>query len=148
MATTITAFEVTCPAGALFTDGSQLDMDVGNIPVTAIRWRIPPGPNGLLEWWLAQSGVPVFPNFTARGVIGNDEWDTWQLDAPPTNNVWQFLCNNAGTLDHVVELQFYQDSLFGQSTTTGGGSIADGFPVVESDFATMWGTGGGGGILV
>ena len=148
MATTITAFEVTCFAGASFLDGSMLNMDVGTLPVVAIRWRVPPGPNGLLEWWLGQDGVPIFPNGNARGVIANDEWDTWQLDSPPQNTVWGLFCINAGTLDHVVELQFYQDSLSGQTTGTGGGSIADGFPVVESDFATMWGPGSGGGILV
>jgi hypothetical protein len=136
MPTTITAFEVVCTVGSSFLSGSMLNMDVGPAPVTAIRWRVPPGPQGHLEWWLAQSGVPVFPNANGRGVIADNEWDTWSLDAPPSNTIWQLYCINSGTLDHVVELQFYQD--YGGGGGTGIIDLTAIFPQNDSEVAGMF----------
>lgn len=120
MATTIVCTQATCPAGHVFSDGPVQSVNVGPDPVIGIRWRIPPGPQGLLEWWLGQSGVPVFPNAQADGVIGDNEWDTWAIDNPPSNPVWQVFCNNQGTLDHVLEFQFYIETFTG-----GGGGPVD-----------------------
>lgn len=119
MATTIVSEQASCPPGQTFGAGPVLTVDVGPGLVTAIRWRIPPGPQGLLEWWLGQSGVPVFPSSQGHGVIGDNEWDTWTIDNPPSNTVWQVFCNNTGTLTHVLEFQFYIDDL----SNSGNGTV-------------------------
>jgi hypothetical protein len=147
MATSIVAFEVSCPAGCSFLSGPLGSVNVGTDPVVAIRWRVPPGPNGLLQWWLGQDGVPIFPNALGTGVIANDEWDTWPIDSPTSNPLWSLYAINAGTLAHVVELQFYCQAAAVSGGTTG--DITAGFPTTSADFLTAFGGGsGGGGVLV
>jgi hypothetical protein len=140
------AYTCLVPAGS---NPAVTDMFVGNDPVTAIRWRVPPGPRGHLSWYLAQSGAQVLPNPLSTAVVADGEWGTWVLDNLPPNPTWQLFGFNTGADDHSVYLQFYTDS---QAVTTSGGGaggdISDGFPVVVADFATMWGAPSGGTITV
>lgn len=136
MSTNIWAYSCLVPAGA---NPAITACYVGLDPVTQIRWRVPPGPRGHLSWYLAQSGSQVFPNVLSDPVVAEGEWDTWVLDSPPENPVWQLYGFNTGADDHSVYLQFFTDPF---ATTTGGGGGGDivltGFPTSDSDIPTLF----------
>lgn len=136
MTTNIWAYQCFVPAGS---DLAETDMYVGTDPVTQIRWRVPPGSRGNLSWYLAQSGSQIYPNPLSTAIVADGEWDTWVLDNPPPNPVWQFFGTNAGADDHSVYLQFFTDS--NAVTTSGGGGgtiVLTGFPESEADIPTLF----------
>lgn len=136
MATNIWAYQCFVPAGS---SPAITECYVGTDPVTQVRWRVPPGPRGSLSWYLAQSDAQIFPNPLSEEVIADGEWDTWVLDNPPPNPVWQLYGFNTGDDDHSVYLQFFTDP--NQVSTTGGGGgqiVLAGFPTSEADIPTVW----------
>jgi hypothetical protein len=146
MATSVTFFAATVPAGTIPPATATVTLDVGTNTVNAIRWRVPPGPRGNLGWCLAMGSVQVIPDDAGSFIIADDEEDTWQIDNLPDSGAWELIGYNTGSFDHTVYLGFFTTPVV--TATTGGGDITDGFPVVESDFATMWGTNGGGTVTV
>jgi hypothetical protein len=146
MATSVTQVDATIPAGTIPPAFAVIDLGLTESNVDAIRWRVPPGPRGNMGWALAMGNVQIIPDDAGTFIIADDEVDTWQIDNLPDSGAWQVIGYNVGTFDHTVYLGFFTTPI--ATTGTGGGDIADGFPVVETDFATMWGTDGGGTITV
>ena len=147
MATSITVVSATIPAGTIPPGTVTVPLDLEPSNVESIRWRVPPGPRGNMGWCLAMGSVQVLPDDAGTFIIADDEEDTWNISNLPDSGAWEVIGYNTGTFDHTVYLGFFTTPI-ATSSGGGGGDIADGFPVVEADFATMWGAQGGGTVTV
>jgi hypothetical protein len=97
---------VTIPAGTLESAPQTTDLNIGVWTVEAIRWRVPPGPNGNVGWNLSMAGTTVIPAAGQNWIIANDESDTWELENLIDSGAWQFVGYNTGTNDHTVYVAF------------------------------------------
>jgi hypothetical protein len=144
MATSATNFAALIPAGTSPLNLFSVNLPLGTAIVEKIRWRVPPGPRGLMGWALFMGGVQVVPDDAGFFVIADNEYDDWDISGLPDSGAWACAGYNLGTFDHTVYLSFFTSPV--QQAGGGAGNILTGFPVNESDMATMWQT--GGGILV
>lgn len=136
MATTVASFICTIPAGTSPFGLHNIDLNLGTNEVQQIHWRVPPGPRGLMGWYLAMSGVQVLPNTSGTLVIADGQEGDWSLDALPDSGMWQFKGYNTGTFDHAVYLDFLTAPATAGIVLTG--AVIDGFPQLDADIPTMW----------
>lgn len=136
MATSVTQFAATVPAGTIPPAFATVDLNFASATVDAVRWRVPPGPAGLMGWALAMGNVQVLPDDAGSFIIADDEEDTWQIENLPDSGEWQLIGYNTGTFDHTVYLSFFTTPI--TTTGTGGGDILAGFPTSESDIPTVF----------
>lgn len=109
MAREFRSFEVTIPAGTLRTAPAEFPLDMPARIVRAIRWRVPPGPNGLMGWALAASGQPVLPWNADSWVVADDESDRWTVEGVIETGAWSLVGWNEGTYGHTIYLTFELD---------------------------------------
>jgi hypothetical protein len=95
------------PAGTLVTAPAVITLDMPARIVTGLRWRVPPGPFGLMGWALASAGIPIVPFNTGGWIIADDEWDDIPLDTGITSGAWQLMGYNNGANDHTIYLTFH-----------------------------------------
>lgn len=102
----VRSFQVTIPAGT--TQTSPLVTSIAFPPrvVTAVKWRVPPGPSGLMGWQLTMSnGIAVIP--TGGGfIIADDDGDTWPMTGLPDSGEWEVTGYNTDVYDHSVYIDF------------------------------------------
>jgi hypothetical protein len=136
MAISVTQFAATIPAGTIPPAFATVPLTFTQANVNAIRWRVPPGPRGLMGWALAMGNVQVIPDDAGSFIIADDEEDTWQIENLPDSGAWQLIGYNLGTFDHTVYLGFFTTPV--TTTGGGGGDILAGFPLSESDIPTVF----------
>lgn len=136
MATSVTNFAATIPAGTPANALATVNLAVGSNVVEKIRWRVPPGPRGFMGWCLSMGGVQVLPDDQGTFIIADDEYDELQISGLPDSGAWQLQGYNAGTFNHTVYLGFYTTpiALANQVVEV----TSTGFPQSEADIPTMW----------
>lgn len=109
MASEIRTFAVTIPAGTPIAAPSVQPVVFPPRIVTAIRWKVPPGPGGLMGWALTVAGHPVIPIQQGAYFVTDAESDTWTLENYPDQGQWQLTGYNTDIYDHTVYLTFLLD---------------------------------------
>lgn len=102
---------VTIPAGTPITAPVSIDISFPPRIVTAIYWKVPPGPSGLMGWALTIAGNPVIPRDAGTYIVADGESDTWNLEDYPDQGRWQLTGYNSDIYDHTVYLTFLLDQL-------------------------------------
>lgn len=105
----VRSFAVTIPAGTPLASPVTESIAFPARIVTAVHWKVPPGPAGEMGWRLTMSGgVPVIP--TGGGwVITDNDSDTWPLQGQPDSGQWEVTGYNTGGFPHTVYLDFLLD---------------------------------------
>lgn len=97
---------VTIPAGTtpdvLFTQ----DVSFSAASVVGIRWRVPPGPSGLMGFAVTSDGGWVIPAQSGTFIIADNESGTWDMTGYQDSGSWQVTGYNNDGYDHTVYLQF------------------------------------------
>lgn len=109
MAQEIRAAQATIPAGTPLAAPVTVSVAFPDRIVRSVRWRVPPGPGGLMGWQLTSDGVPVIPAVPGTWIVADDESDDWPLDGYPTAGNWQVTGYNTGVYPHTVYLTFLLD---------------------------------------
>lgn len=109
MAQEIREYAVTVPHGTLKTAPFTSNISFPERTVTAVSWRVPPGPSGLMGWALTSAGTPVIPIQPGTYLVTDNQADTWQLEGYLDSGNWQVTAYNTGVYDHTVYLTFQLD---------------------------------------
>jgi len=113
----VRSFAVTIPAGTAETSPLTTDIFFPPRDVVAVRWKVPPGPSGMMGWRLTMSGGNAVIPAGGGWIIADGESATWPLDDQPDSGYWEVTGYNTGAYDHTVYLDFLLD-LVGQAVTT------------------------------
>ena len=106
MAQEIREFAVLVPAGTPLAAPLTVDVSFPERVVTAVSWRVPPGPSGLMGWALTSAGAPVIPITPGTYLVADDQSDTWSLTGYLDSGNWQVTCYNTGAYPHTLYLTF------------------------------------------
>lgn len=109
MAQEIREFAVRIPAGTAKATPLVTSISFPSRNVTAVSWRVPPGPSGLMGWALTSAGTPVIPIQPGTYIVTDNQADTWELSGYLDSGNWQLTGYNTGLYDHTVYLTFLLD---------------------------------------
>lgn len=109
MASELRQFNVSIPAGTLAATPQLTALTMPARIVRKIRVRVPRGPNGLVGFALASSGVPIIPWNTGAWIVADDEIFEWALERQITSGAWQLRAYNTGAYAHTLYLSFELD---------------------------------------
>lgn len=106
MAREVRAFTCTIPANTL--PGAAASFDIGFPPreVDTIEIVVPPGPSGVVGFYLANSDVRVIPYASDEWLIMSGEKVSWPLDGYINSGSWQLFGYNTGVQDHTIYVRF------------------------------------------
>jgi hypothetical protein len=102
-------FSILIPAGTAIASPATTNLGMPPRKVRAVRFRIPPGPQGTVGFNLAMAGTSILPSNRNAWYVGDDEAFDWPLDNQPDSGAWQFRAYNTDTFDHTIELTFLMD---------------------------------------
>lgn len=119
MTTELRSFAVTVPAGTAQASPVIVALDMPPRIVTAVRWRVPPGPRGAMGWALSLAGQHLYPWGNGNWIVADDEYDRVDLTDAPSSGAWQLIAYNTGLLDHTVYLQFSLEPVGGSRGAPG-----------------------------
>lgn len=110
----------TCDVPALTVIGAPKTFDLTFPPrvVDTIEIVVPPGPSGVVGFYIANSDVRVIPYDSDEFMVMSNEKVTWPLDGYITSGSWQLTAYNTGTLNHSIYVRFLL-SLTGTTTAAG-----------------------------
>ncbi len=97
------------PAGTPPAAPVTVDVSFPERVVTAVSWRVPPGPSGLMGWALTSAGAPVIPIQQQTYIVTDNQTSTWPLEDFLDSGNWQVTAYNTGLYDHTVYLTFLLD---------------------------------------
>ncbi len=107
MADEIHQFTVTIPANTPITSLYSKSLPLSLYEITRIDIRVPPGPAGLMGFYLALSGQQWIPFQAGEYLVWDDHADSWPLSNQPTSNGWELYGYNTDEYDHSVFLVFH-----------------------------------------
>lgn len=113
MSDLVQQFACTVPAGTAVATPQTFQCQLGIAILNRIRWRMPPGPNGQVGFYIASSLQQVIPfrsGNVPNWIKANNEWDVIELDDMPTSGDWQVVAYNLGANAHTIYVSFYTDS--------------------------------------
>lgn len=109
MAQEVREFAVLVPAGTAVTAPLVTPIIFPDRIVTAISWRVPPGPSGKMGWQLTSAGAPVIPIQPKTYIVTDNQADTWPLAGYLDSGNWSVTAYNTGVYPHTVYLTFLLD---------------------------------------
>lgn len=109
MAREVRPFQVTIPAGTPITAPVTLDVSFPTRVVVRVEWEVPPGPNGLMGFQVANAGVPIIPADKNRWIVASNASHGWDLHGAITSGSWQIIGYNTGQYDHSIMIYFLLD---------------------------------------
>lgn len=111
MATQVRQFTATIPANtaktALYTSPIALDY----VDIESIDLEVPPGPAGLMGFYLARSGQQWIPYESGEFLVWDDRFDSWYLTDQPTASGWEIVGYNLDVYDHDVVVRFHTNPI-------------------------------------
>jgi hypothetical protein len=117
MVSEIRTFAVTIPAGTALDTPYTEAITFPPRVVTAIHWKVPPGPSGLMGWALTVADSPVIPRAQGTYFVTDNDSDTWTLEGYPDQGDWQVTGYNTDIYDHTVYLDFLLDQISAELAT-------------------------------
>ena len=106
MAREVWYFAAKIPAGTPQSAPITIDCSFPTRVVTSVQWDVPPGPNGLMGFQVANAGVPIIPQPPGTWIVSNDHHHEWELHDQITSGSWQVIGYNTGIYDHTVYVHF------------------------------------------
>ena len=83
--------------------------------VTQIDVIVPPGPSGLVGFYIAHSGTQVIPYEVGQFIIVDDVHMLWPIGGLPTGEKWTLVGYNNDIYPHTIQTIFHIDE-FGAAT--------------------------------
>ena len=117
MATTIYQVTASIPANTAKSALATVSAAIPACTVDTIDLEVPPGPQGLMGFYLAMSGQQIIPMTAGEFIIWDNYRDSWSLEDFPETGAWQIVGYNLdGAFAHEVVIRYHTDPLSVDST--------------------------------
>lgn len=107
MAIEVHQFTANIPANTPKTALAVVDLPLNLFDIESIDLEVPPGPAGLMGFYLALSDQQWIPWEMGEFLIWDDYRANWPLQNQPTSSGWQVHGYNEDDYDHVVVVRFH-----------------------------------------
>jgi len=107
VATQVRQFTATIPANTLKTALVTVPLSLDYVDIESIDLEVPPGPSGLMGFYLARSGQQWIPYESGEFLVWDDRFDSWYLTDQPTGSGWEVVGYNLDVFDHDVVVRFH-----------------------------------------
>lgn len=107
MASQVRQFTITIPAGTTQVVPFVAALDLDYVEIESIDLEVPPGPGGLMAFYLARSGQQVIPYDVGEWLRWDDVQKTWHLTDQPTGSGWEVVGYNTDVYPHDVTVRFH-----------------------------------------
>lgn len=107
MAIEVYQFAVTIPAGTANTSPYSANLTLPLFDIESIDLEVPPGPSGLMGFYLALSGQQWIPHSTGQWIVWDNTKVNWPLSEQPTSYGWQLYGYNTDVYPHTVTVRFH-----------------------------------------
>lgn len=77
--------------------------------VRVIEIDVPPGPSGLVGFYLTQSGTQLIPKTRGQFIITDDHFFSWPVEDFPNGSKWACVGYNTDKYDHSIQFHFHID---------------------------------------
>lgn len=67
---------------------------------------IPPGPSGLVGFYIAQSGNQIIPFKPGAFIVADDKYFSWPVEDYPTGAKWTCVGYNTDVYPHTIQFHF------------------------------------------
>jgi hypothetical protein len=113
MATEIHQFSATIPAGTLPSALFTVPLEQANYEIESIDIEVPPGPSGLMGFYLALDDTQWIPWEQGEFIVWNDRTASWDTENQVVNAGWNVVGYNGGAYDHTITVRFHTNPLPG-----------------------------------
>ena len=111
MAAEVHQFTATILAGATALSPTVVDLALEGYEIESVDLEVPPGPAGLMGFYLARSGQQWIPYESDEWIVWDDRFKNWTLIDQPTGGGWQVIGYNLDDYDHDVVVRFHVNTL-------------------------------------
>ena len=104
--------QATIPANTAQSSPVSVSVAIPACTINLIDIEVPPGPAGLMGFYLACSGQQVIPFNAGQFIIWDNYRDTWALDNFPETGAWSVVGYNLdNAFGHTVTIRYHTDPL-------------------------------------
>lgn len=107
MAVEVHQFTVVIPANTPKATLAVVKMKLNLFDIESIDIEVPPGPSGLMGFYLALSGQQWIPWEMGEFLIWDDRAANWPLTEQPTSYGWEVHGYNLDVYDHSIVVRFH-----------------------------------------
>lgn len=119
MAYRVFQFGSLIPAGTPQATPVTVPISLDNWSLESIDLEVPPGPAGLMGFYVANNGVPWIPNDTGDFLVWDDVIQSWAFEDQPNASGWAIVGFNTGTYDHTVISRWHVNTPTADQQTNG-----------------------------
>ena len=116
MAEEIHQFDCTIPAGTTIAAPVTIPMVLPLYEIDSIDVQVPPGPNGVVGFYLELGSQQWIPWEAGTWLVWDDRTENWPLDSQPSSETWALVGYNNGVYDHTVSIRFHLNGAGAQSS--------------------------------
>lgn len=111
MAARVEGPSATIPAGTSQLAPLSVPLPIGESIVRRLDLIVPPGPSGLVGFYLAHSGTQMIPRVSSQFFVVDDKLLTFDMDGYPTGDKWTLVGYNLDIYDHIVRTIWHVDEV-------------------------------------
>jgi hypothetical protein len=118
MAGEVHQFTATIPANTPITAPYSAPFVLGLYDIESVDIEVPPGPSGLMGFYLAVGGQQWIPYEAGEWIVWDDRFDSWLLSDQPQAVGWSVVGYNLDDYPHDVVVRFHVNALSISSAVT------------------------------
>lgn len=107
MAYRVLQFTSTIPAGTALASPVTLPLALDNWVIESVDLEVPPGPAGLMGFYVANNGIPWIPYGTLPWLVWDDVQQSWFFTDQPSGSGWSIVGYNTGVFPHAVKSRWH-----------------------------------------
>lgn len=111
MAEEIHQFDCVITHGTAKSSPLTIPMALPLYQVDSIDVQVPPGPAGLMGFYLELGTQQWIPWERGTWIVWDDHIATWALDDSPSSETWALVGYNTGAYDHTVTVRFHLNAV-------------------------------------
>jgi hypothetical protein len=107
VATRVFQFTVTIPSGTPKSAPATSGLTLDGWDLEMIDLEVPPGPAGLMGFYVANNGVQWIPQGDGEWLVWDDVQHSWPLTDQPNASGWEIVGYNLGDYDHIAIVRMH-----------------------------------------